>query len=59
MEAFILIFHIIGGDFTIPDHHDTREACELAARHYVDESQRLVPDKDRRTIWTCKPIAKD
>jgi hypothetical protein len=57
--AFILIFHLIGGDFTIPDRHDTREACELAARHYVAESQRLVPDKDRRTTWTCQPIVKD
>jgi hypothetical protein len=54
MEAFILIFHLIGGDFTIPGRHATREACELAARHYVAESQRLVPDKDRRVTWTCR-----
>jgi hypothetical protein len=59
MEAFILIFHLLGGDFTIPDRHATREACELTARHYVAESQRLVPDKDRRTTWTCQLIAKD
>jgi hypothetical protein len=54
MEAFILIFHLIGGDFTIPGRHATREACELAARHYVAESQRLVPNQERRVTWTCR-----
>jgi hypothetical protein len=59
MEAFILIFHILGGDFTIPERHASRVACELAARHYVAESQRLVPNKDRHTTWTCQLIVKD
>jgi hypothetical protein len=57
MEVFILIFHLIGGDFTIPDHYDTREACEVAARHYAAESERLVPSrKGRPIIWTCRQV---